>query len=268
MKIESYKQGTPCWICLGTPDVNSGKEFYSTLFGWKYQEAEMFPGVPDSPVVFNAKIGDELAGVIAPNLGEPDAPAAWAFNWAVDDVDESVEKTSELGGSLTMPPMDMADQGRVAVVADPNGNDTILWQAKEHIGAGVMFEHGTFTWAQLITRNRSVSTSFDRELLGLGHDSGPAPGGGYNDVLMLGDEPMVGITEMAEDVAAQGTPNHWIIYFHVDDVDATVELAESSGGTTIMVPNQLAHIGRIAVISDPQGAMLGLVTPTEHEHHD
>ena len=43
MKIESYKQGTPCWICLGTPDVDSGKQFYSTLFGWEYEDAEMFP---------------------------------------------------------------------------------------------------------------------------------------------------------------------------------------------------------------------------------
>ena len=268
MKIESYKQGTPCWVCLGTPDTECGKQFYSTLFGWEYQEAEMFPGVPDSPVVFNAKIGDELAGVIAPNLGEPDAPAAWAFNWAVDDVDGSVERVSELGGSVTMPPMDMADQGRVAVVADPNGVDAILWQGKEHIGAGVMFEHGSFTWAQLITRNRSVSTSFHRQLLGLSLDSGPAPGGGINDVLMLGREPMVGIMDLPDDVADAGTPNHWVIYFHVDDVDATIELAIDNGATIIMSPTQLAHIGRIAIVTDPQGATFGLVTPTPHDHHD
>ena len=48
MKIESYKQGTPCWVCLGTPDTDSGKQFYSTLFGWDYVEAEMMPGMPDS----------------------------------------------------------------------------------------------------------------------------------------------------------------------------------------------------------------------------
>ena len=162
MKIESYQQGTPCWICLGTPDTEGGKRFYSMLFGWEYEEAEMFPGMPDSPTLFNASLDDALVGVIAPQLGEPDAPASWTFNWSVDDVDACAQTAAEIGGSITMPPMDIAEQGRVAVVADQNGVDAILWQGKEHIGAGVMFEHGSFTWAQLITRNRKVSTVFPR----------------------------------------------------------------------------------------------------------
>ena len=261
MKIESYKQGTPCWICLGTPEVEAAKQFYSTLFGWEYEDAEMIPGMPGSPIVFNAKIGSEFAGVIAPPFGTPDTPAAWVFNWAVDDVDALANRVVELGGSITSQPVDIAEQGRVAVVADPNGVDAILWQGKQHIGAGVMFEHGSFTWAQLITRNRPASTKFHLELLGLTLDSGPAPGGGVNDVLMLGDEPMVGIMDMPSDMAASGTPNHWIIYMHTDDVDATVELAVANDGSVIMQPNQLPHIGRIAVISDPQGANFGLVTP-------
>ena len=83
-----------------------------------------------------------------------------------------------------------------------------------------------------------------------------------NDVLMLGDEPMVGIMDLPDDVAEAGTPNHWVIYFHVDDVDATIELAIDNGATIIMSPTQLAHIGRIAIVTDPQGATFGLVTPT------
>ena len=124
-----------------------------------------------------------------------------------------------------------------------------------------MFEHGSFTWAQLITRNRTVSTAFLAYLLSLSIDSGPAPGSGINSVLMLKDEPMVGIMDMPDDVADAGTPNHWIIYFHVDDFDDAVDLAATNGASTIMAPTQLAHIGRIAIISDPQGALVGLITP-------
>ena len=221
----------------------------------------MFLGMPDCPTVFNAAIGDELVGVIAPQLGEPDVPASWAFNWAVDDVDACAQTAYETGGEIIEPSMDVGDQGRVAVVADPNGVEAILWQGKEHIGAGIMFEHGSFTWAQLITRNRKVSTAFLAYLLSLSIDSGPAPGSGINSVLMLKDEPMVGIMDMPDDVADAGTPNHWIIYFHVDDVDAAVDLAATNGASTIMAPTQLAHIGRIAIISDPQGALVGLITP-------
>lgn len=72
---------------------------------------------------------------------------------------------------------------------------------------------------------------------------------------------MVGIMDMPDEAAEQETPDHWIVYFHVDDVDATVELAAARGGTAIMAPNQFADIGRIAVVADPQGAVLGLITP-------
>ena len=160
-----------------------------------------------------------------------------------------------------MLPMDIADQGRVAVVIDPNGIEAILWQRKDHKGADVMFEHGSFTWAQLVTRNHSVSTSFYSQLLGLDIDSGPAPGGGYNDVLMLGNEPVVGIMDMPDELTSKVMPNHWIIYFHTNDVDATVDLVIVNGGTLTIKPDHLTNIGRISIVADPQGAMFGLVTP-------
>ena len=106
-------------------------------------------------------------------------------------------------------PMDIFDLGRMSAIADPNGAPAALWRAGSHIGAGVMFEHGTFTWAQLITRDREASTTFHRKLLGLG-DSGPAPGGGVN--LTLDHEPMVGIMDAGR---FNWPPNHWIVYFHV-----------------------------------------------------
>ena len=269
MKIESYKQGSPCWIELGTPSQESSKKFYVALFGWNYFDVEMEPGVPSSPVYSNAKKGDEFVGAMYPHHEEVVAsgmPAIWSITFSVDDIEKSTERVVELGGSVNLGPMDIFDLGRMSSVADPNGAPISLWEAGQHIGAGRMFEHGTFTWGQLTTRNRPASTKFLSQLLGFGLDSGPGPDGGHNDVLMSGDEPMVGITEMPVETAASGTPNHWVVYFHVDDVDASVELAVANGGTVIMEPNQLAHIGRIAVASDPQGAVFGMVTPTEHGH--
>ena len=261
MKIESYSHGSPCWVCLGTTDTDDARRFYAELFGWEYAEAEMFPGMADSPVVFNASKGGDLAGAIAPHLGKPGSPASWAFNFSVDDVESAVARAGQLGGAVNMGPMDVGELGRVAVVADPNGVETILWQARKFIGAGVMFEHGTFTWAQMVTRHRTTSSSFHGRLLGMEINTMPAPGGGSNDVLLSGEVPMVGIMDMPDEAAEQETPDHWIVYFHVDDVDATVELAAAMGGTAIMAPNQFADIGRIAVVADPQGAVLGLITP-------
>ena len=227
----------------------------------------MEPGNPDGPVYSNMKKGDYFVGAIYPHPDEIMAlgmSAIWSLTFSVDDIEASRARVSELGGTVNLGSIDIFELGRMSSVADSNGAPISLWEAVQHIGADVMFEHGAFTWGQLITRNRSGSTSFHAQLLGMEIDSGPVPDIWYNDVLISYDEPMVGMMDMPAEVAAQSTPNHRAVYFYVDDVDATVRLAVENRANVIIEPNQLAHIGRIAVALDPQGAMFDLVIPTEN----
>lgn len=53
-------------------------------------------------------------------------------------------------------------------------------------------------------------------------------------------------------------PSYWQVYFSVDDVDAAYEKALESGARTL-VPPQAFPGGRFAIVSDPQGASLGLL---------
>jgi predicted enzyme related to lactoylglutathione lyase len=50
-----------------------------------------------------------------------DAPPHWLSYIGVDDVDESAEKVTSLGGQIHCPPMDIPGVGRFSVVADPTG---------------------------------------------------------------------------------------------------------------------------------------------------
>ena len=50
-----------------------------------------------------------------------------------------------------------------------------------------------------------------------------------------------------------GVPNHWQVYFQVADPDAAVAKAAQLGGAVVVQPFDLP-VGRLAVISDPQGA--------------
>ena len=52
-------------------------------------------------------------------------------------------------------------------------------------------------------------------------------------------------------------PSFWMIYFDVDDVDATAKAA-ADAGATLIVPPQDYFGGRFAIIRDPQGATFGL----------
>ena len=57
-----------------------------------------------------------------------------------------------------------------------------------------------------------------------------------------------------------GVPNHWHVYFAVTDADAAVAKATELGGTVMAEPFD-TPVGRMAVVSDPQGAVFSIMQP-------
>jgi predicted enzyme related to lactoylglutathione lyase len=55
-----------------------------------------------------------------------------------------------------------------------------------------------------------------------------------------------------------GVPSHWHVYFGTADADATAAKAAELGGSVVVPPFD-TPVGRIAVLSDPQGAMFSVI---------
>jgi uncharacterized protein len=55
-----------------------------------------------------------------------------------------------------------------------------------------------------------------------------------------------------------GVPNHWQVYFAVADADAVAAKAAELGGAVVAEPFD-TPVGRIAVVSDPQGAVFSII---------
>ncbi|HEV7762749.1 MAG TPA: VOC family protein [Acidimicrobiales bacterium] len=97
--------------------------FYGELFGWS---------IGDSPTPGYSMVDTEaeptaVSGGIGATQG-PDGPTGVTVYLRVDDVQGYVDKAVELGGSLIAEAMDLPDDfGRIAVVADPDGNPVGLW---------------------------------------------------------------------------------------------------------------------------------------------
>jgi predicted enzyme related to lactoylglutathione lyase len=53
-------------------------------------------------------------------------------------------------------------------------------------------------------------------------------------------------------------PSHWLVYFAVDDTDASVAKAQELGGSVRMPPMDVP-VGRFAVVADPQGATFAVI---------
>jgi hypothetical protein len=110
--------GTWTWNELMTRDVDGAKRFLAEVFGVTTTERD-FDGMTYTVV----QVGETgVAGIVPMPPGVPDqVPAYWQAYFAVEDCDAAVARAQELGGSLTMPPMDAPGVGRFAAVADPYG---------------------------------------------------------------------------------------------------------------------------------------------------
>lgn len=122
-----------------------------------------------------------------------------------------------------------------------------------------MKQHGAFSWNELMTTDLDMAKSFYGQLFGWEMRDMPMPEGTYT-LLKAGDREVGGM--MVIPTAAAGVPPAWGSYVTVDDVDQQVTRAEALGGKVILAPKDIPEVGRFAVISDPQGAMLTMITYT------
>jgi predicted enzyme related to lactoylglutathione lyase len=249
----SYAQGTPNWVDLPTTDQDAAKTFYAGVFGWTYDDQPMGEGA----VYSMAKLrGHDVAAISPqpPEMAAAGAPPMWNTYIAVESADDAAAKIAAAGGKVGMEPFDVMDAGRMVFAMDPGGVPVAFWQPNQHIGASLVNEPGTVTWNELITTDPS-SAKFYEQVAGMTTSTMDMGQGEYT-LFMVGDQ-MVGGTTPPQ---MPGTPNHWHVYFAVDDADATAAKITELGGT-ILVPPFDTPVGRMVVAQDPQGAVFSIMKP-------
>ncbi len=112
--------GTMCWNELATPDTGRAGPFYEGVFGWTRQVMPM--ATPSGDYTVFLKDGAMAAGMMEMK-GEwwGDAPPHWMTYFSVADCDGSAAKAASLGGKVIVPPTDIPNVGRFAVIGDPQG---------------------------------------------------------------------------------------------------------------------------------------------------
>ncbi|MEV4555465.1 VOC family protein [Kitasatospora sp. NPDC049285] len=102
------------WIELATRDTKAALAFYTRVFGWSVSPGEMY-------TQFGLD-GRDFGGVMDMTDQFPaDVPPYWMPYFAVADVDLSAERAALLGATVNLPPTDVPDGPRLAVLRDPQG---------------------------------------------------------------------------------------------------------------------------------------------------
>ncbi|HWW60094.1 MAG TPA: VOC family protein [Thermoanaerobaculia bacterium] len=248
-EVNAVTPGTFCWIELATSDRNGAKNFYTSVFGWDANENDMGGGMIYT--IFR-KSGRDVAGMYAlmPEQQEQGVPPNWLSYVAATSVDDAVAKAQSLGATVHAPPFDVNDLGRMSVLQDPQRAVFAVWQAKAHLGVTVRDEVNTLCWNELATNDANASRDFYAQLFGWTMKVSPE----YTEIHLDGK----GIGGIRTINPGEQAPPNWMPYFLVDDVDATAEKVQSSGGRVYMPPTDMAGVGRFAVLADPQGAVFAL----------
>ena len=119
--------------------------------------------------------------------------------------------------------------------------------------------HGAFSWSELMTTDPAKAAEFYGTLFGWKVEAMPMPQGTYHVVKAGGDTSVGGIMKIPADAPGSRPPN-WCPYVTVHDVDTTTQQCATLGGKVLMPPTDIPTVGRLAVIQDPQGAVLNVIT--------
>jgi predicted enzyme related to lactoylglutathione lyase len=115
--------------------------------------------------------------------------------------------------------------------------------------------YGKFVWHDLLTYDVEAAQQFYGKLFGWTFRE-DAPGK-YITILYR-DVPIGGIVYV-EAIKKKHYRAQWMSYLSVPEVDRAVEWVKRQGGEVLRTPREVARRGRMAVVRDPQGALLALL---------
>lgn len=252
-EITEYPPGVPSWVDVSSPDMEASKAFYAAVFGWDAVDAG-----PDFAHYHQFSLGGRTVAGMGPT--QEGQPPAWSTYVNVDDADATMAAVKEAGGSVVFDPMDVADLGRMGFFVDPTGAFTGIWQPGTHKGAQLANEPGAFTWNELNTRDTEAAKAFYAAVFGWEsetHQMGPMS---YTEFRIDG-KPVGGMNDMTAMNVPPQVPAHWLVYFDVEDADATVATAQANGGSLMVGPMDIQP-GRFAILADPAGAHFAVMKTT------
>lgn len=122
---------------------------------------------------------------------------------------------------------------------------------------------GSFIWYELMTTDPDGAAAFYGAVVGWTILSPPGPQGTGMDYRMIARDDggsAGGVLGLSPEMTAQGARPGWFGYLHVPDVDATARAIEADGGKVTLPPFDLP-VGRIAMVTDPQGVPFYVMAP-------
>lgn len=245
MSTDTTTVGKFVWHEQVSSDPKQAQDFYTQLFGWG-TEAFNAEGM-DYTMISSG--GQSHGGFGTAMEGAP--PPHWLSHVRVELLEDTIEKATTAGGRVAAGPFEMGDVGRMVIIADPQGAYLSAYQSQNDTMA-----EGVFVWDELATTDADGAQRFYEAVFGWTTSDMGEEYGGYR-IFNVGETGIAGLMTVPD----TSIPPHWQPYVAVEDPDATTAKAVELGGKVLLEPMDVPNVGRIGVLSDPQGAVFGIIKP-------
>ena len=254
MLTTSAIRGRFVWTELSTTDTAAAQEFYRKVVGWSTNKFDG-AGVDYTMLM----VGDAPIGGVMDLPAEAKAMGArpgWVAYTEVPDVDQTIADAVELGAKVLMPAHTAPNVGRFAILADPQGAIFAVITSATAPAEENDPKPGEFSWHELVTTDAAAAIEFYDKLFGW-ESKGEFDMGEKGIYRMFGRDRFTygGVMKKPEGMS---WPSHWLHYISVENADEAAERATNAGASVLMPPMDVPGGGRIAIMTDPQGAMFAV----------
>jgi uncharacterized protein len=119
---------------------------------------------------------------------------------------------------------------------------------------------GNFIWYELMTPDPDGSKAFYDAVVGWTIGEAAPEFNGYRMIGRSDGKFAGGVLPITDEMQQHGARPVWLGYIHVRDVDRSVASIEQAGGKVLMT-HDIPNVGRIAMVTDPQGAPFYVMKP-------
>ncbi len=120
--------GSISWVDLTIPNADEIKKFYEKVAKWKPEPLSM--GEYNDFVMNTSETKTAVAGVCHSRGSNAGLPPQWLIYITVENIDESLQSCTELGGKVICDPKNYAGMGRHCVIQDLAGAVCALFEQK------------------------------------------------------------------------------------------------------------------------------------------
>jgi len=122
-------------------------------------------------------------------------------------------------------------------------------------------ETGAFIWYELMTPDPEGSKAFYDRVVGWDIGEAAPEYNGYRMINRKDGGFAGGVLPLNAEMQQHGARPTWLGYIQVPDVDQTIGKLEAAGGKALMPAMDIPNVGRIAMVTDPQGNPFYVMKP-------